>query len=130
MGDSVFSQLMNLIRLMVLDGRCPWSREQSLLSMIEHILQECQEFSDAVSGGKATQEIGSEAGDILTLTLILCFLLEREGLTTTENIADQAIAKLRRRAPYLFRDCHKPITLEEADHLWELAKLREEKLQE
>ncbi|WP_100934851.1 MazG nucleotide pyrophosphohydrolase domain-containing protein [Candidatus Chlamydia corallus] len=125
MRDSAFSQLIGVVRSMVIEGRCPWSRQQSLVSMVEHILAECQEFHEAVLQGKTATEIGSEAGDVLTLTLILCFLLEREGLLPSEDVANEAIEKLRRRAPYIFSKDQEPVSIEEADRLWELAKHRE-----
>ncbi|SPN73536.1 Nucleoside triphosphate pyrophosphohydrolase,nucleoside triphosphate pyrophosphohydrolase,MazG family protein,MazG nucleotide pyrophosphohydrolase domain [Chlamydia serpentis] len=122
MKSHAFSQLISIIHSMVIEGRCPWSREQSLLSIVEHILQECQEFHEAVLQGKTAKDIGSEAGDIITLSIILCFLLEREELLAFGDVANGAIEKLRRRAPYLFSKSNEPVSLEEADRLWELAK--------
>lgn len=125
MRDHAFSKLIGTVRAMVVEGRCPWSLQQSLVSMVEHILGECQEFHEAVLQGKTVQEVGSEAGDVLTLVLILCFLLEREGVLASEDVANEAIEKLRRRAPYIFAEDYKPVSIEEADRLWELAKHRE-----
>ncbi|WP_201456829.1 MazG nucleotide pyrophosphohydrolase domain-containing protein [Chlamydia sp. 17-3921] len=125
MEDKIFSSLISTVRSMALEGRCPWTQGQSLISIVEHIIGECREFSEAVMEAKSVKEVASEAGDVLTLTLLLCFLLEREGLCSVETSVEEALAKLRRRAPYIFEENAKPISAEEADRLWILAKDRE-----
>lgn len=130
MEDKVFSSLIQVVRSMVLEGRCPWMRRQSLLSITESLAEECQEFSEAVVEANPKKEVISEAGDVLTLTLALCFLLEREGMCSVGEIINEAIAKLRRRAPYIFQEGAHPVSIEEAAYLWELAKCKEKENQE
>ena len=121
--DSIL-QLAAVSRAMALQGVCPWTNLQSIDSMLQYIAGECQELADAVQGNKAALEIASEAGDVLTLVLTLCFLLEREGKLKAGEVFTEAIAKLRRRSPHVF-DPNNQISLEEAEECWSRVKEQE-----
>ncbi|AAF39368.1 nucleotide pyrophosphohydrolase [Chlamydia muridarum str. Nigg] len=124
MEESHILQLAAVSRAMALQGVCPWTNLQSIDSMLRYILGECQELADAVKENKASLEIASEAGDVLTLVLTLCFLLEREGKLKAEEVFAEAIAKLRRRSPHVF-DPDNQISLEEAAEYWSRMKEQE-----
>ncbi|SYX08876.1 Nucleoside triphosphate pyrophosphohydrolase/pyrophosphatase MazG,nucleoside triphosphate pyrophosphohydrolase,MazG family protein,MazG nucleotide pyrophosphohydrolase domain [Chlamydia poikilotherma] len=119
-----FSQLIELVRKMVADGICPWTDHQDFDSILSHILQECKELSEAVHEGYSIKEVTSEAGDVLTLVLLLCFKMEFLGMSSLDAIISEALAKIRRRAPHVF-DPSKRISYEEARTAWALAKLEE-----
>ncbi|QEM73748.1 nucleotide pyrophosphohydrolase [Chlamydia abortus] len=121
-----FSQLLELVRKMVLDGVCPWTDRQDFDSIISHILQECQELCEAVHEGHPVEEVTSEAGDVLTLVLLLCFKMELLGMSSVGAIVSEAFAKIRRRAPHVF-DTSTTISYEEARQAWALAKLEEKR---
>ena len=75
MEEQYILQLAAVSRAMALQGVCPWTSLQNIDSMLRHIAGECQELADAVQENKTSSEIASEAGDVLTLVLTLCFLL-------------------------------------------------------
>ncbi|QVE48937.1 MazG nucleotide pyrophosphohydrolase domain-containing protein [Chlamydia crocodili] len=124
MKNKDFSQLIELVRKMVSDGICPWTDHQDFDSILSHILQECRELSEAVHEGYPVKEVTSEAGDVLTLVLLLCFKMEFLGMSSVDAIITEALAKIRRRAPHVF-DPSKTISYEEARIAWALAKLEE-----
>lgn len=125
MEEKGILQLVEISRAMALQGVCPWTNLQSVESMLQYIAGECQELADAVQENKASLEIASEAGDVLTLVLTLCFLLEREGKLKAEEVFVEALAKLRRRSPHVF-DPHNQISLEQAEEYWARMKQQEE----
>ncbi|BAE81387.1 conserved hypothetical protein [Chlamydia felis Fe/C-56] len=119
-----FSQLIELVRKKVTEGVCPWTDSQDFDSILSHIHQECQELREAVHEGHSLEAVTSEAGDVLTLALLLCFKMEFLGMTSIDAIIDESLAKMRRRAPHVF-DSSKTISYEEARKAWDLAKLEE-----
>lgn len=124
MRTEVFARLVRLARSMSMDGVCPWTDVQTPDSIIDHLREECDELSEAIQGQSERGDITSEAGDVLMLALLLCFLLERDGTSSVEAIVKEVEAKLRRRSPHVF-DLDSKISLEEAEALWELAKQQE-----
>lgn len=124
MEEQYILQLAAVSRAMALQGVCAWTSLQNIDSMLRHIAGECQELADAVQENKTSSEIASEAGDVLTLVLTLCFLLEREGKLKADEVFTEAIAKLRRRSPHVF-DPHNKISLEEAEEYWSRMKEQE-----
>ncbi|WP_375793295.1 nucleotide pyrophosphohydrolase [Chlamydia sp. 12-01] len=119
-----FSQLIELVRKMVSDGICPWTDRQDFDSILNYLLQECKELSEAVHEGHSVKEVTSEAGDVLTLAFLLCFKMEFLGMSSLDAIIDEAVAKIRRRAPHVINPS-KTISYEEARRVWALAKLEE-----
>ncbi|EPP37478.1 MazG nucleotide pyrophosphohydrolase domain-containing protein [Chlamydia avium] len=118
-----FSKLIDLARKMVMDGVCPWTDRQDALSLIECILKECRELLEAIHQGYSDKEITLEAGDILMLVLVLCFKLEFLEISSVDEIVNEALSKIQRRAPHVF-SC-KTISYEEARQAWLMGKLQE-----
>ncbi|EPP35637.1 mazG nucleotide pyrophosphohydrolase domain protein [Chlamydia ibidis] len=124
MTHDAFAPLINVVENMIVRRICPWADTQDFHSITEYIVNECREFIEAINEGQSPLDIASEAGDVLTTTLMLCFLLEREGLCSVSTVIEETIAKLERRSPHVF-DPNNSISLEEAEASWKLAKLQE-----
>lgn len=122
------SHLVNTIRSMCLDNICPWADQQTPALILEYLAKEQEECIEALQENKSAYDIASEAGDVFVLSLTLCLLLERDGITSFHEIIQEAINKLRRRSPHLF-DHSRKVTLEEAIAVWKQAK-EQEKQQE
>lgn len=121
MNNAQFLRLTDLAKSMVEDDICPWTNEQTSSSLLCHIREECDELMEAIDQNMPTVEIASEAGDVLMLVLILCYKLEAKGLVSVQEIVDEVITKIRRRAPHVF-DRSMKLSLEEAEALWTQAK--------
>lgn len=121
MEKDVFYLLMTITKSMVIDKKCLWSQQQNMLSIIDCIHEECKELSEAIISNHSQDQIASEAGDILSLVFVLCFIAQRDGVFPSTQPISESIAKLKRRAPYLF-DTNSNITSEEAAQLWMEAK--------
>ncbi len=87
-------RLAELVR--VLRDRCPWDREQTHHSLVQHLLEETYEAMEAIellgddpAGAPAAvaSHVSEELGDILCQVLFHAMLAEEEGLF---NLADVA----------------------------------------
>ncbi len=124
-AKSSINDLISMISLMVLEGRCIWSKRQTLFSVMDHLELEIKELKEAILAAKSSNEVASEMGDVLSLSLILCFLAQREGLFPKDLPAEEAIKKLHRRAPFLFDGSFASISHEDAERIWQEAKKQE-----
>jgi len=82
-------RLAELVR--VLRDRCPWDREQTHHSLVQHLLEETYEAMEAIellgddpAGAPAAvaSHVSEELGDILCQVLFHAMLAEEEGLFT------------------------------------------------
>jgi nucleoside triphosphate diphosphatase len=84
-----------------LRNRCPWDRAQTRETLRPYLVEEVLELDHALAEGE-TSGIRTELADLL---LHMAFQLvigeEREELTT-DQVADELEAKMRRRHPHLF----------------------------
>ncbi len=124
-AKSSIGELISIISSMVLEGRCIWSKKQTLFSVMDHLELEVKELREAILAAKSSSEVASEMGDVLSLSLILCFLAQREGLFPKDMPAEEAMKKLHRRAPFLFDGSFSSISHEEAERIWQEAKQQE-----
>jgi MazG family protein len=101
-----------------LRARCAWDRAQTRRTLRPYLIEEAHELAAALEAGDAVA-IREEVADLL-LHLAWQLVLGREtGEFTADDVADDLVAKMRRRHPHLF-------DLGEREQ-WEVLKGRERK---
>ena len=84
-----------------LRARCSWDRVQTRATLRPYLIEEAHELAAALGTGEP-EAIREEVADLL-LHLAWQFVLGREaGEFTPDEIADDLVAKMRRRHPHLF----------------------------
>lgn len=112
-----------LERLLAPDG-CPWDRKQKAADLARFMVEEGQEWREAVDEGDPAHR-AEELGD---LAFLMMFGLQRlaadEGIEPSEapRLADE---KLRRRHPDLFGEAERAGSLEAQTRRWEAIKREE-----
>jgi tetrapyrrole methylase family protein/MazG family protein len=105
------TRLVELVR--VLRERCPWDREQTHHSLVQHLLEETYEAMEAIellgddpAGAPAgvVAHVSEELGDILCQVLFHTRLAEEEGLFNLADVAREVHDKLVVRHPHVFGD--------------------------
>lgn len=86
-----------------LRDECPWDRQQDIVSVVTHTLEETYELIDAAQGERAVEFTG-EVGDILFHMYFLSLLAEEKGWGDLGGIARAITTKLIRRHPHVFSD--------------------------
>ena len=101
-----------------LGEECPWTAAQRPEDMLFHLRSEIMETEAALREKSVDREaLTKELGDVLFCALLLARVCEREHGASLPAVADAAVAKLRRRAPYVFGG-PPATTLEEAERQW------------
>ena len=101
-----------------LGDECPWTAAQRPEDMLFHLRSEIMETEAALREKSVDAEaLTKELGDVLFCALLLARVCEREHGASLPAVADAAVAKLRRRAPYVFGG-PPATTLEEAERQW------------
>lgn len=96
------SELERLRQIMAeLRVSCPWDREQTHRSLLNHLIEEACEVVDAVEvGGDA--ELQEELGDLLLQVYFHARIAEDEGRFNLDDVARGISDKLVRRHPNVF----------------------------
>ena len=102
--DPRLSALASLIaivdRLRAPDG-CPWDLEQTEASMAPYAVEEAHELAEAIAESSA-EAAASEAGDCLTVLMLICRIAEQSERFDLGAAARSATEKLVRRHPHVF----------------------------
>ena len=80
---------------------CPWDREQTVLTIVPHTVEEAYEVADAAQSGDDAKLL-DEIGDLLFQVYFLALLLEERGTGDLERAARGIHAKLVARHPHIF----------------------------
>jgi XTP/dITP diphosphohydrolase len=119
------SETDSLHRLGSVIGRlrveCPWDRQQTHRSLLNHLVEETAEVVDAVEVGDDT-DLREELGDVLCQVYFHAAIAEEEGRFTLSDVADGIADKLVRRHPYVFGSGDVPDDLSAS---WEARKKAE-----
>lgn len=119
-----FCDLVLMISGIIQKGRCFWSNEQSIESLLTCLECECRELFQAVYL-KDDKEIISEIGDILGLAVMLCYIASKKEICKPGDPALEQMDKIRRRSPYVFDESFHVASAEEAEALWKSQKATE-----
>jgi MazG family protein len=82
---------------------CPWDREQTVLTIVPHTVEEAYEVADAAFAGD-DEKLRDELGDLLFQSYFLALLLAEKGVGGLESVARGITAKLIARHPHVFGD--------------------------
>ncbi len=105
------TRLAELVR--VLRARCPWDREQTHHSLVQHLLEETYEAMEAIellgddpagAPPAVAAHVSEELGDLLCQVLFHATLAEEEGLFDLADVASSVHDKLVVRHPHVFGD--------------------------
>jgi MazG family protein len=80
---------------------CPWDREQTVVTIVPHTVEEAYEVADAALASDDAALHG-ELGDLLFQVYFLSLLLEERGAGDLASVAREVHAKLVRRHPHVF----------------------------
>jgi tetrapyrrole methylase family protein/MazG family protein len=128
-GVSPGDEVARLVALMdALRERCPWDRVQTHASLMPHLVEECYEVLDALSGLDGTvatsAHLQEELGDLLFQIVFHARLADEEGQFDLADVARGVHDKLVHRHPHVFGD----VDAESADQVvsnWEAIKKSE-----
>jgi MazG family protein len=117
------AQLVAIVdRLRAPDG-CPWDREQTLASMVPHVLEEAYEVADALRSGESA-DIAGELGDLLMNVCLVARIAQDDGRFSLADVTALVNDKLVRRHPHVFGE-EKARDGAEALRRWEAIKRQE-----
>ncbi len=109
-------------RLREPDG-CPWDREQTHLTLRNHLLEEAYEVYDALEGG-STPELAGELGDLLLQVVLHAQLAAEAGVFDLTDVEATLATKIVRRHPHVFGDAEAR-TASDVNRQWERIKADE-----
>ena len=118
--------LLDLQALTVrLRRECPWDREQTVVTIVPHTVEEAYEVADAALQADDAKLI-DELGDLLYQTFFLSLLLEERGAGDLETVARAVHDKLVRRHPHVFAEAEAPETAGAVKERWDDLKAKED----
>jgi len=118
-----------------LRAECPWDREQTHHSLVQHLVEETYEVVDAISalpseapGGEldpvSYAALEEELGDLLLQVVFHSTLASEAAGYDVEEVAEQIRRKLVRRHPHVFGDAAAPSAVEALGN-WDEQKRQE-----
>jgi tetrapyrrole methylase family protein/MazG family protein len=109
-------------RLREPDG-CPWDREQTHVSLRNHLLEEAYEVYDAISD-PATPGLADELGDLWLQVVLHAQLAAEEGVFDLSDVEAAIASKIVRRHPHVFGEAEAR-TASDVNRQWERIKAAE-----
>lgn len=120
-----FTNMARLVEIMdELRIKCPWDREQTMLSLRNNTIEECFELTDAIMDGDM-EEVRKELGDLLLHVVFYSKIAQEQGLFDLEDVAKGISEKLIYRHPHVFGETVVADTPEQVSQNWEQLKLKE-----
>lgn len=120
-----FKHLLEILKKLRSPDGCPWDRKQTIESMTEKLLEETEEFNEAL-GKKDYDEMEEELGDILLCLVMISQIAEEEGRFDIGGVMERVAKKVISRHTWVF-GADKAETPEEALELWKKNKQKEKK---
>jgi len=122
--DKKIEAIKRLIEIMdELRVKCPWDREQTMLSLRNNTIEECFELTDAILDNDI-HEIRKELGDLLLHIVFYSKIAEEQNLFNIADVANGECEKLIYRHPHVFGET-KAKDAEEVCKNWEALKRTE-----
>ncbi len=97
--NSALGRAMAMVRDLRI--RCPWDRAQTRETLRPYLVEEVLELDQALGEGDPAR-LRDEMGDFLLHLAWQLVLAEELGEFSAEQVADDLVAKMRRRHPHLF----------------------------
>jgi XTP/dITP diphosphohydrolase len=117
-------------------GGCPWDAEQTHLSLLRYLVEECYELYQAIEDGDPVA-VREELGDVLLQVLFHARVASEAGGRESDtgatdparfdidDVAADLVAKLVGRHPHVFAGSERIDTAERQEHRWEELKRAE-----
>lgn len=83
---------------------CPWDREQTPATIVQHTIEEAYELADVALAGPPDAKLVDELGDVLFQSFILSVMTREAGAGDLSDVAEGIADKLVRRHPHVFGD--------------------------
>lgn len=103
--------------------KCPWDREQTMLSLRNATIEECFELMDAIVAGDPLY-IKKELGDLLLHVVFYSKIAQDEGLFDIGDVASALSEKLVYRHPHVYGEAAATEAGQVVEN-WEALKQRE-----
>ena len=85
-----------------LRSECPWDREQTPATIVQHTIEEAYELADVALAGPPGPKLVDELGDLLFQSFILSLMTREVGAGDLSDVAQGVSDKLIRRHPHVF----------------------------
>ncbi len=106
-------------------GGCPWDAEQTHVSLVRYLVEECFELVQAIEDGDEAA-IREELGDVLLQVLFHARIAaERTAGFDIDDVAGDLVDKLVRRHPHVFADAGVLTDAAEQQQRWDELKKAE-----
>ncbi len=123
-ADSSINRLLEVMtKLRDPESGCPWDREQTWKSLLQHTLEEAYEVAHAIEHDHAPDEVANELGDLLFQVVFYSHIAAEEGTFDFNDVVNRLSDKLERRHPHVFSD--RNLARHELDHVWHETKAAE-----
>src|ERR1039457_3008983 len=103
--QSMFDELIIIMKRLRGPGGCPWDAEQTHESLTRYLLEETYEVIEAIEA-KSPEHIKEELGDLLLQPVFHAAIAEETGSFTINDVISTLCDKLIRRHPHVFGDLH------------------------
>ncbi len=100
-NEQLFTELIELIRMLRSPGGCPWDIKQTSRSVKSYLVEELYELLEAIDAGDSKM-LTEETGDILFMLLFLVNIYEQEGIFYLNEAMQTVIDKMKHRHPHVF----------------------------
>ena len=85
-----------------LRSECPWDREQTPATIVQHTIEEAYELADVALAGPPGPKLVDELGDLLFQSFILSLMTREVGAGDLSDVTRGISDKLIRRHPHVF----------------------------
>ena len=123
MKKDTLEYLMHLARELRSETGCPWDREQTIASLLEHMEGEVHEVRQAIENGDH-ENLREELGDVLFQIVMISQIAKEKGYFKMTDVVKDIGTKIVSRHTWVFGD-DKANTPEEALALWRKNKEKE-----
>lgn len=120
-----FTHLENIVGHLRSPIGCPWDREQTPETLVPQLIEEVDEFREAVESGDLAAQV-DELGDVLLHVLMQAQIRREAGEFDIEHVIQGLAAKLIRRHPHVFGDVEVS-SMDEIYEIWDQVKQQERK---
>ncbi|OLT10970.1 nucleoside triphosphate pyrophosphohydrolase [Pseudonocardia sp. CNS-139] len=107
-------------------GGCPWDAEQTPLSLLQYLVEECYELYQAIEDGDRPA-VREELGDVLLQVLFHARIAAEDAASPfdVDDVAADLVAKLVGRHPHVFAGSELVATAEHQERRWDELKRAE-----
>lgn len=95
-------KINNLLGIMQeLREKCPWDREQTMLTLRNNTIEECFELAEAILSENPV-DIREELGDVLLHVVFYSIIAQENGWFSFDDVVDTLCEKLIYRHPHIY----------------------------